>query len=184
MPGFADVLDDDATWNLIDFIYANADGARLVAATGAVGRTGYPAPGISAQCPDGSTVTLDELRGRVVHLVVPGADPVAELKRLSERARAADVTTILVAQDASLPPDPAICVADDPNVVQVLAIYRGRDQIDGTELLIDPAGYVRALWHPGVRRPRWTDSFSFKEQVETIRRAAPVPRSTAPHLHR
>ena len=184
MPGFAAILDEDARWSLIDFLYANADGSRLAAFAGTVGRAGYPAPGFSAQCPDGSTVTLDDLRGRVVHLIVPGAGSPDVLNGLSERAGMADVTTILVARDASPRPDPAICVADDANLAQVLATYRGHDRIAGTELLIDHGGALRALWHPGVRRPRWTELESFRREVERMRRTPAVQRSAASHLHR
>ncbi len=183
MPAFANVLDDDATWNLIDFLYANADGARLGTSAGVAGRTGYPAPSFSVRCLDGSATALEELRGRVVHVVVAGADWAEQLKRLSARARAADVTTLVVAWDASLPADSVFCTADDANVAQVLAIYRGTDRVEGTELLIDQAGSLRALWHPRVRQPRWTDLDSFRHEVETMRRTPAVQRSTF-HMHR
>ncbi len=183
MPGFARVIDEDSVWNLIDFLYANIDGTRLGAFAGTARRIAYPAPSFSLRCPDGAALASDALRGRVIHVVVSGANGTEQIARLSERARAADVVTILVAQDAAPPPDPAFCVADDANLAQVLAIYRGRDQIEGTELLIDQAGALRALWHPGVRSPRWTDPESFRREVETMRRTPAVQRS-ATHLHR
>lgn len=183
MPGFAEVLDDDAKWNLIDFISANVDGVRLSAYAGVVGRTGYPTPSFLVRCPDGSTVAAEELRGRVVHLVVPGNDSVEQLETLAERARTANVTTILVAQGVSTRPGSGICVADDADLAQVLAVYRGKDEIEGTELLIDQAGFLRVLWHPGVRQPRWPDLPSFRKEAESVRRMPAVPRS-AFHLHR
>src|SRR5712691_2148388 len=66
MPGFGEELDEGARWNLIDFIRANADASRI---RGLVTSAAFPAPDFSAECPNGSTISLHALRGRIVHLV-------------------------------------------------------------------------------------------------------------------
>lgn len=63
MPGFAGALDESARWALIDFIYANADAVRLRRNAPRVG-PGFPAPDFAAECPDGSLVSIEQLRGR------------------------------------------------------------------------------------------------------------------------
>ena len=56
MPPFGVALDEAARWNVIDFVRANADAARLDRAAGKVTNAGYRAPDFSAVCPDGSIV--------------------------------------------------------------------------------------------------------------------------------
>jgi hypothetical protein len=90
MPGFAADIDDDGRWSLIDFVHANADGAHL---RGAKTNVGFPVPDFSADCPDGTTVSLADLRGSIVHLVVAGPNSAQRLQHLAHtphRARSRD----------------------------------------------------------------------------------------------
>ena len=68
MPGFADTLSVEERWDLIDFIRArNAGVAMRVTGDWPVP---VQAPGFQATCAGGRTVTLADLRGQVLRLVV------------------------------------------------------------------------------------------------------------------
>jgi mono/diheme cytochrome c family protein len=196
MPPFGAALDEDARWNAIDFVRANADAARLRDAPAKVTNVGYRAPDFSATCPDGSTATRDDLRGRIAHLVIAGADTAQRLAQLAARAalaseasgqrggsiNARDVVTILVPIDR----DPAViaCHIDDAELVEALAMYRGKDAgpSAGTEFLVDRSGALRAMWAPG-RRPDWRDAEVLQREIAAIRDNPAAIRPTGSHLH-
>jgi mono/diheme cytochrome c family protein len=184
MPGFGEALDDAAQWNLIDFIRANADATRLAASPGAVSLTGYPIPNFSVQCPDGLNVSIEAWRGRMIHIIVAGIDSAKQLKQFSERDRAAEVSTILIALNTSVAPEATACVADDEDVVETFALYRGESvsEIEGTEFLIDASGSLRAVWYPGVQ-PDWKNPRVFNEVIERMRRTPAQQRSRVSHVH-
>jgi putative copper resistance protein D len=173
MPGFGDAIDDQARWNLIDFIHANADAARLQRRA-SDGPNAFPAPSFTADCANASK-SLEDLRGRFVRLVVAGgASPSAE----------ADVVTILVPLDGAQE-TPGACTLDDTDAAAALAIYRGDAQpLAGTQLLIDPEGRLRALWVPG-RKPDWNDPAGLAAEIATLRATPAIGRPTqaAGHGH-
>jgi hypothetical protein len=120
MPAFGDLLDENARWNLIDFIHANADAVRLRAAAGQVTSLSYPMPAFSIEYPDGTVVSIGELKGQVLHLVFAGAQAIDRLQALTA-VEGNNVRQILAA-----PSDPSstasTCVATYPHVLQVLAL--------------------------------------------------------------
>ena len=176
MPPLGVALDEDARWNVIDFVRANADAARLGRAAGKVTNVGYRAPDFSAVCPDGSIVARDDLRGRTAHLVISGphrsgtrqaiaaarqprcrrgCDPARrrrDRKRLPRRRQRA----CRGARDAS----PA----------------RMRGHSDGTEFLVDASGSLRAIWSPGDK-PDWRDADALQRETAAIRDAPPAMRT-------
>jgi putative copper export protein/mono/diheme cytochrome c family protein len=174
MPGFGDAIDDDARWNLIDFIHANADAVRLQRRV-ADGPNAFPAPRFTADCPDGNK-TLEDLRGRFVRLVAgDGAPP----------ANGADAVTIVVPLDATHEPGRDVCTLDEPDAAPALAIYRGdANALAGSEFLIDPDGRLRALWYPG-RKPDWNEPAVLAREIATVRATPAVGRPTqaAGHGH-
>jgi hypothetical protein len=174
MPGFGDAIDDQARWNLIDFIHANADAVRLQRRV-SDGPNAFPAPSFTADCPDGSK-TLEDLRGRFVRLVVGEATP---------PANDADVVTVVVPLGAAQEPGRDVCTLDDPDAAAALAIYRGEaNALAGSEFLIDPEGRLRALWHPG-RAPDWNDPAVLTREIALLRATPAVGRPTqaAGHGH-
>jgi putative copper resistance protein D len=174
MPGFGDAIDDQARWNLIDFIHANADAVRLQRRA-ADGPNAFPAPGFTADCPDGSK-TLADLRGRFVRLAVDdGAPP----------SNGADAVRIVVPLDTAHAPGRDVCTLAEPDAAAALALYRGdAHALAGTQLLIDPEGRLRALWYPG-RKPDWNDPAALAREIALLRATPAVGRPTeaAGHAH-
>ncbi len=144
MPGFAGVLSDDERWALIDFIRARNAGLT----EHRTGRWTPPvrAPGFQARCAAGRAVTLAELHGRDVRLVI-GAAP-----------DATGVLTVLATTDAAVHPDAHRCVTDDETVPTAYAIIAGiaPDHVAGAQFLIDPDGWLRAVQASGTI-PGWGD---------------------------
>jgi putative copper export protein/mono/diheme cytochrome c family protein len=174
MPGFGDAIDDQARWNLIDFIHANADAARLQQRA-ADGPNAFPAPSFTADCPDASK-TLEDLRGRFARLVVTNGG--------APRSENTDVVTIAVPLGGAHETADT-CALDDPDVDAALAVYRGdANALGGTQLLIDPEGRLRALWYPG-RKPDWNDPGVLAGEIATLRNTPAIgrPQETTSHAH-
>jgi len=180
MPQFAAALDDTARWTLIDFVRANA-GARRFAE--AADKPGVPAPGFSVECPDGSTPSLEELRGHIVHLIFAGARSAPRLQHLGHTPLEPGVTVMVARLDPSASPDGSVCSTDDPDVPKAFALYASAaaEDLDGTEFLIDQAGSLRSLWHPGLQ-PDWSDPRALADALASIRRTAPAS-AAATHVH-
>jgi hypothetical protein len=184
MPAFGDVLDENARWNLIDFIHANADAVRLRAAAGQVTSLAYPMPALSIECADGSVVSTGELKGQVLHLVFAGAQAADRLQALAG-LEANDVKQVLVAPSAPSGSGTAsTCIASDPHLLQVLALYRGAsaDTPLPTEWLVDAAGSLRAIWYPG-NGESWNDPATLKHRLDDIKRIPAVARAAGGHAH-
>jgi mono/diheme cytochrome c family protein len=180
MPGFGAVIDENGRWNLIDFVHANADAVRVRAG---IKSSGYPVPDFSADCPDGTSVTPSDLHGRLVHLIIAGADAIGRLQQLAHAHIAHDLVTVVIAPEDSSPPDTSFCVAQDDSVRAAFAVYRGKTPADseGTELLVDAAGQLRALWYPGLE-PAWTDVDVLRRKIAGIREPAATARGVS-HAH-
>jgi putative copper resistance protein D len=180
MPPFDAVLDEAARWNVIDFVRAMADAARLGQASGQVTDIGYRAPDFAATCPDGSTVSRDFLRGRIAHLIIAGPGSAQRVAQLA--VRNGDVVTVVI--PIGNPATGAACRADDLELAKALAMLRGKDvgQAEGTEFLVDAAGTLRALWSPGMK-PDWRDADVLQRQIAAILTTPPAARTSGSHLH-
>jgi putative copper export protein/mono/diheme cytochrome c family protein len=180
MPPFGADPGDVSPWNLIDFIHANADARRLARP----GEHAFRPPDFTLQCPDGSSPSLAELRGRVVHVVIVGP-ATARLQQLA-REPLPDVQTVVVATDPGLAESDGFCATSDPDVAKAFALYRGVPvaQLDGTQFVIDASGWLRAMWYPG-REPDWTQRQVLGKELEQIVRhpAAGMPGTGHAHLH-
>jgi hypothetical protein len=180
MPPFAATLDDEARWNLVDFVRTNADAAHLAQAPAKVTDVGYQAPDFSAVCPDGSTVTRDDLRGRIAHLILSGRTSAERVAQLA--AHSFDTVAVMIPlEDVT---STAACRTDDAELAKALALFRGTDvtQLDGTEFLLDPSGALRALWYPGSR-PDWREADVLRREIAAIRGNPTARRTTGSHLH-
>ncbi len=145
MPGFGGKLSSEAIWDLIDYLRAHNAGT-------AMRQTGnwpqpVPMPQFDARCANGRVVDLDDLRGRVIHVIALAND------RESEPSPSGiDATTILLARGAVPEPGDDTCIATEPETWAALAILLGvsPDAMAGAEVLADPAGWLRAAWLPGT----------------------------------
>jgi putative copper export protein/mono/diheme cytochrome c family protein len=176
MPGFGDAIDDDARWNLIDFVHANADAARLQRRAPGEANA-FPAPNFTAECVEASR-TLADLRGAFVRLVVTGAP--------RPPAAGVEVATIMVPLE---PRDAAsgACIIEEADAATALAVYRGDEAaLAGTQFLIDPAGRLRAMWYPGLK-PDWDDPAVLANEIVTLRKTPalgrPVQAGRREHMH-
>lgn len=140
MPGFAGVLSSESIWDLIDFLHAYNAGY-------AMHQTGsWPVPvampQFDALCPGGRDLDLDDLRGKPMRIIAAGTETPPKLP---------DATTIVVTPQPGPEASGAGCIAGEPQVWTALAIILGLppDALTGTQLLVDPAGWLRAVWRPG-----------------------------------
>ncbi|MCW3473634.1 CopD family protein [Limobrevibacterium gyesilva] len=135
MPGFADRLDADARWALIDFVRANNAG-RAIRHDGTWTRP-IPAPALQAVCGDGRNLASDDLRGQPVVIVIGPPAPTE------------GVATIFL--DDGKPPAGA-CVAAGREVRDAYAIVAGLEPQAqrGAAFLVDGAGWLRQRLDPGL----------------------------------
>jgi putative copper export protein/mono/diheme cytochrome c family protein len=164
MPGFATVLSEDERWDLIDFIRAHNAGLTF-RDTGAW-TPPLQAPELQAQCTGDRTVTLADLRGGFVRLVI---GPVAV-------QAVPGVTTILASPTAQ--PADGVCVAGDEGLPHAYAIVSGQaaDQLAGTQFLLDGAGWLRAMQRP-TSAADWNDTARLLAQIHALA-AHPIADST------
>ena len=159
MPGFGEVVGEDALWALIDFVRANNAGIALATA----GRWPRPikAPPLTASCQDGRKLGAPDLADRVVRLIVLGDRPSGRPPTAPD-----GVQDIVVSAGQAMPEG---CRADDPDLLVALTILTGQSAagLAGSEILIDPAGYLRARAGPDTAG-RWFDTDSLSAEVEAI----------------
>ncbi|HUE19084.1 MAG TPA: CopD family protein, partial [Stellaceae bacterium] len=175
MPGFSDVLDETARWDLIDFIHANADGVRTP--------QGIPAqaPDFAVECPNGDDTELNRLRPNLVHLVFAGPDIGARLDALRAIDLGGDVTTVIAGNATARQ---AFCTVADAGVAEAYALYPPRGQsLAGAEFLIDGKGWIRAIWIPALGAG-WRDTAALRQEIAGIR-ANPIagPVRATGHVH-
>jgi mono/diheme cytochrome c family protein len=175
MPPFGAVLDETARWNLIDFIRANADARRLQTAD--EGTPSLRVPEFSVECPDGSDVSISQLRGRVLHLIFAGPQSDARLDQLRAMEPRAESIAVQLDGSETLP----LCRTRDHEVIAAFAIYRGAEPIE-TEFLIDASGWLRSMWYPGVK-PDWREPEVLADEIETIIKTPGQPQPVGVHVH-
>jgi putative copper export protein/mono/diheme cytochrome c family protein len=157
MPGFADTLDEDSRWALIDYIRAHNAGTAKI-------RTGaWPqlvkAPDFSVAC--GSNIrSLTDLRGQFLRIVIGGASA-------TER----DMVRVFMAPDAMPGAMPGMaCVTQDRVVAQAYAILSGSavDAMTGVQFIVDSDGWLRAM-QPPTSPGSWNDPTMLMAEIKTLR---------------
>jgi putative copper export protein/mono/diheme cytochrome c family protein len=146
MPGFAQSLSAEDRWSLIDYIRARN--------TGLAGRPDLllgrrvPAPGFAVTCNGLNAASLADLRGHLVRVTADVSPPPSP-------AGVAMVDVILQ-EDAR--PVAGGCAAAEPAAQDAYAVLADLPpaHLDGTEFLVDPNGWLRAVLHPdsGGQRQR------------------------------
>ena len=166
MPGFAAVLSDDERWDLIDYIRAHNAGVAM-ASTGSWPQP-VQAPELQATC-GGRTVTLHDLRGQFIRLVIG---------KLPAAATGGDVVTIMATPDATST-KAGFCVADDAMVPLAYAVVSGipEAKIPGTQFLIDDQGWLRAV-QTRDKPESWNDAHDLAAKISELR-AHPLAASSS-----
>jgi hypothetical protein len=184
MPGFAQILDERARWDLIDFIHANADARRVTGFIDDPATASIRAPNFMSECADGSTLALQDLRGRIVHIMLAGSLSAPRLQQLAELDLGGDVSTLVLAHDMPAAISAPFCTSRAPEAIEAYALYRGvrGAKADGTEFLVDAAGRLRAVWYPDFGSD-WTNPEDLKADIEEIRRTDSTAPSPNPHVH-
>jgi mono/diheme cytochrome c family protein len=177
MPGFAPLIDEEARWSLIDFVHANADAAH-VRTYGASDLLSVYLPNFTCEAAGGATWSTSQLRGRIVYILFARSPSPERIRELAQLDLGGDATKILVpGDDRSASDGSSVCVARAPAIAQFFAGYRGGDldQLDGTALVVDPAGFLRAMLRP--------HALPSPALIREIRQRPALPRSTSASLH-
>lgn len=145
MPGFAARLNDAQTWQVLDFLQAQASG-RTLAQTG---RWEQPLrlPDAPVRCAQGRARWLHELQPQRVLLAPLGGG--AGAPTLDPRLVTVALPLTLA---ASATRSRADCVADAPGLAEALGLVLGvaPAQLGGYQLLADRQGWLRARSAPGA----------------------------------
>jgi putative copper export protein/mono/diheme cytochrome c family protein len=144
MPGFGTVLSTEARWDLIDYLRAHNAGESM-RTTGKWSHP-LPMPQFDVACADGRTLDLDDLRGRVLHIIALSDDAAAAVPSVGT-----DVTTIKLSRKQTAGLHPMTCVASEPETWTAFAILSGvaDEALAGEQILIDQNAWLRAAWRPG-----------------------------------
>ncbi len=179
MPGFADRLPEDDRWALIDYIRAHNAGVSLRDTD----HWAVPvqAPGFSMTCPGNRTLTTEDLRGSVLHIVAmpPGEGVVPP----SPEQSTVPLVTVLLT-DAPPPDHPVACSNADPAVWAAYATISGvpPSQLAGAHFLVDANGWMRAAQRPGGTAARWGDPARLLADVQAIC-SHPIAAPSGGHVH-
>jgi len=144
MPAYGKHLTSDDIWSMIDFLKANNAGFSMRTS----GQWNHPIelPRFDAICADGTTIDRDDLRHKVVHIIA--AD-----RTVTPPPQPAGIpmASIVLARDRSVKPAGAACVTLGAAAWDAFALLAGEkpEALAGTEVLVDPNGWLRRRWRPG-----------------------------------
>lgn len=163
MPGFADRLDDNARWDLVNFV-RTLDAARAADGVGPVvepDRAWLVAPDFEFAVGPTPPQTLRDYRGRRLVVLVIYSLPFSR-PRLVQLAENQNLLSALGAEAIAVPrdgaPDAIKRLGDDPSILFPIvtggadAIVAGYDVFGPArhaEYLIDRQGYIRTRWAAG-----------------------------------
>jgi putative copper export protein/mono/diheme cytochrome c family protein len=190
MPGFADVLNPNQRWDVINFIRARAAGALAMRVGPEVVTKAAPEVPDFAYEAGGVQQTLRQTldRGPVLLMLFAPPAPLARLRQLAaarSQLHAAGLQVVAVslasAPEANPEEGPPLVVGVSSEVIAALALFRAAG--DGeTELMLDRGGSIRARWTRnmpgGLAAPD-----TLVAQAEDIARIAVAAPSHAGHTH-
>jgi putative copper resistance protein D len=195
MPAFADRLDADARWHLVNYLraLAAADAARLLGPTVEPERPWLVAPDVSFTVGPAFSRSLRDYRGRKIVLLVLYTLP-ASRARLVELAEAygllgtLEVEVIAVPTDAA--PDAIRRLAGWPPIFYPVVTDGAREIVDTyglfspaphAEFLIDRQGYLRAIATAAGDARR--DPNLLLAEVQRLNEEKTAPPPPAEHVH-
>lgn len=181
MPGFGTTMPADDRWALIDYIRAHNAGAMMAKA----GAWPLPirAPEVPIDCNGVAADDSTELTGSVLRVIADaGPDQSAALPIPPQNG--VRTIVLVVSPGGTARPAPGECVAATPGAWPAFAILAGLDPIalGGTEFLVDPRGWLRALWRPGeVGNSRTQDQLI--TEIRQIITHPIIAQETGAHAH-
>ena len=178
MPGFAAALSEADRWSLIDFVHA----ANAGAATRGGSRWPKPvrAPAMPIACAGEAAGQLGDLRDRVVHLMTSETPPMPAPPSVDGIA----VVPLLMSRTGLGKEAGPGCVVAASGAWQAYAVIAGvpSGELGGMEFLIDPKGWIRAMWRRGAT-PGWSNPDRFIAEIRRIC-AQPVSQEVGEvHVH-
>ena len=178
MPGFDGKLSSEARWDLIDYLRAHNAGESM-RTTGKWPHP-LPMPQFDATCPDGRTIDLDDLRGRVLRIVAVFDDDAATV---SAPPAGTEITTIILTGKPTTRSKSTACVAIEPETWPAFAILLGvpSDALAGKQVLVDQNGWLRAQWQPG-NPGDWTNPQALAAAIREIV-THPIGDTVSGHAH-
>ncbi len=202
MPAFADRLSANQTWDVLNFLHAQADAEHSNSMSANTGPwSDVVAPDFAFQIGDAAQETLKQQRGRFTVLLVLFSDP-GSMQRLRDldaampqlKAAGVRVIALPMSKDAeSSKTDlelPHLAIADtDTATIATYSLFRRTASIEGVppmpahmEFLIDRSGYLRYRWSP-VYGAGWDKMAALVDRVEAINREPPRPPAPEGHVH-
>jgi putative copper resistance protein D len=150
MPGFADKLNPDQRWDLINFLLARAAGVATEEVGPQISTAAAPPLPDFAFERNGAQNTLSQTvkNGPVLLVLFAAHAPRARLEqlaRLEPRLTPAGLHVVAVALDRSTARAPLVVEVSD-DVRATLGLFRSRTDGGETELMLDRGANVRARW--------------------------------------
>jgi putative copper resistance protein D len=181
MPGFADKLNPDQRWDLINFLLARAAGVLTDEVGPQISTTAAPPLPDFAFERNGVQNTLSQtLKNGPVLLVLFAAHAprarLEQLARLEPRLAAGGLHLVAVAIDRSTTKVPLIVEVSD-DVRAALGLFRSRTDGGETELMLDRGSNVRARWTASGARGLADAATLLRDAV----RVARIPVAAANH---
>jgi putative copper resistance protein D len=181
MPGFADKLNPDQRWDLINFLLARAAGVLTDEVGPQISTTAAPPLPDFAFERNGVQNTLSQtLKNGPVLLVLFAAHAprarLEQLARLEPRLAAGGLHLVAVAIDRSTTKVPLIVEVSD-DVRAALGLFRSRTDGGETELMLDRGADVRARWTESGARGLADVATLLRDAV----RVASIPVAAANH---
>jgi putative copper export protein/mono/diheme cytochrome c family protein len=203
MPAFADQLDENARWDLVNFLRAQADVEQANVMSYLIQPfTPIVAPDFAFQLFGSDQETLSGQRGKANVLLIfyslPDSLPRLEaLDAARSSLEAASLRIIAIPMQNDTEPQPpedlmahaAYLAESDPDAIATYTLFRrvpsGGETLSPLrhiEFLVDRAGYLRARWIPAERKG-WSDLDVLRRQIDALNREPPHPSPPEGHLH-
>ena len=169
MPGFADALSADDRWALID--YVRAHNAALAMQQESAFDVPVRAPAFPVTCAGVTASSMGDLRGHAVHVVTDDA-------AIDQIPPQSGITTVTLDLRDRATPAFGSCIAASPSAWQAYAVLADLppDHLAGSQFLIDPKGWLRAVHRAGS-----ADGWHTKDDLIAAIRgicASPIQQST------
>jgi putative copper export protein/mono/diheme cytochrome c family protein len=166
MPGFGTTLSAEDLWALID--YMRARNAGLAIDQEAAFNVPIHAPAMPITCSGVTASSIDDLKGHVVRVVAGPAGP--DGRGLDQAQSVPGISIVVLDLRNTDSPAPEACVATDPSGWQAYAILANLppERLEGSEFLIDPNLWLRAVYRRGTTPGRQLTRDSLTAAIRRI----------------